>query len=306
MEFKKIEYIDRKTGKTLIEKVPGENFLKFLYYNPFGVLPLEALVKRKFLSVLYGKKMDSESSKKMIPNFVKEHSINMEESVKSIDEFTSFNDFFYRELKPDSRVVDRRRGVLTSPADGKVFVIENVSKDTEFFVKGEKFYLEDFLKNKSLAKKYKNGMMFIIRLAPVDYHRFHFPASGMISKTKLIKGAYYSVSTHAIRKKFRIFCENKRTLSTLFTDSFKDICILEIGATMVGGIKQTYIPYTHVKKGDEKGYFYFGGSTVILLLEKQSFRIDKDILENSRNGIETKISMGERLGVSWRFREEED
>ncbi len=266
--------------------------------------------------------MDSPSSCKLIPDFVKEHNINMEESIKSIDEFQSFNDFFTRKLKPNSRAIQREKGILASPADGKVFVLENINKDTHFFVKGEKFTLEDFFRNKSFAKKYDNG---IIRLAPVDYHRFHFPASGLISKSKVIDGAYYSVSTHAIRTNFRIFCENKRSFSTLFTDQFKDICIAEIGATvidgayysvsthairtnfrifcenkrsfstlftdqfkdiciaeigatMVGGIKQTYIPYTYVEKGDEKGYFFFGGSTVILLLEKQSFKIDKDLL----------------------------
>lgn len=301
VEFKKIDYIDRKSGKIFTENVPGERFLKFLYYNPFGILPLELLVKRKVLSVIYGKKMDSKSSCKIIPKFIKEHNINMNESEKQIEDFKSFNDFFIRKLKPNSRKIDIRQGVLSSPADGKVFVLENINKDTKFFAKGESFTLEDFFQNKSLAKKYDNGIMFIIRLAPVDYHRFHFPASGIISKTKNIKGAYYSVSTHAIRKNFRIFCENKRSYSTLFTDSFKDVCIAEIAATMVGGIKQTYIPYTHVKKGDEKGYFYFGGSTVILLLQKQAFTIDKDLLENSKKGIETKIYMGERLGISKNF-----
>ncbi|WP_300331838.1 phosphatidylserine decarboxylase [Fusobacterium sp.] len=304
MEFKQIKYIDRKTGNTLIENVPGEKFLKFLYYNPFGKLPLELLVKRKFLSVLYGKKMDSKNSCKIIPEFVKEHSINMDESIKQIDDFTSFNDFFTRELKPNSRKIDQRDSVLASPADGKVFVIENISENTKFFAKGEEFTLTDFFRNKNFAKKYKNGIMFIIRLAPVDYHRYHFPADGMISKSKTIEGAYYSVSTHAVRQNFRIFCENKRSFSTLFSDFFKDICIAEIGATMVGGIKQTYIPYTHVKKGDEKGYFFFGGSTVILLLEKQPFKIDEDILKNSRNGLETKVYMGESLGSTLRVRGE--
>ena len=305
MEFKKIKYIDRKTGKILEENVPGEKFLKFLYYNPFGTLPLELLVKRKFLSTFYGKRMDSPSSTKLIPDFVKEHNINMEESIKKINEFESFNDFFIRKLKPNARNIEKDKGILASPADGKVFVLENISRDTHFFAKGERFTLEEFFRNKSFAKKYTNGIMFIIRLAPTDYHRFHFPATGLISKSKNIPGAYYSVSTHAIRTNFRIFCENKRSFSTLFTDQFKDICIAEIGATMVGGIKQTYIPYTYVEKGDEKGYFFFGGSTVILFLEKQSFKIDKDLLENSKKGIETKVYMGESLGYSPRFRGED-
>ena len=138
--------------------------------------------------------------------------------------------------------------------------------------------------------------MVIVRLAPADYHRFHFPADGKISMSRKIEGYYYSVSPHAIRQNFRIFCENKREYSILSTEKFGDICIAEIGATMVGGIEQTYEPDTFVKKGDEKGYFYFGGSTVIMFLEKDRVEIDRDILENSINGIETKVFMGEGIG----------
>lgn len=296
MEFKEIEYINRSTDKIEIEKVPGENFLKFLYYNPFGKLPLEALVKKKFLSEWYGKKMSSPKSAEMIEKFVNEHGIKLSESKKSLKEFKSFNDFFIRELKPGARKIDFDEDVLVSPSDGKVIVIENMPDSSKFFLKGEEFTLKEFFKDEELAEKYMGGTMVIVRLAPVDYHRYHFPADGKISESKKIEGYYYSVSTHAIRKNFRIFCENKREYSILSTEKFGDICISEIGATMVGGIKQTYTPNTAVSKGDEKGYFYFGGSTVIMFLEKDRVEIDRDILENSINGIETKVFMGEGIG----------
>ena len=296
MEFREIEYINRDTEKVEIEKVPGEKFLKFLYYNPFGTLSLEAVVKKKFLSAWYGKKMDSPKSCELIEKFVKEHNINMGESKKRIKDFKSFNDFFIRELKPGARKIDYDEDVLVSPADGKILVIENMHDSSKFFLKGEEFTLKEFFKDEALAEKYQGGIMAIIRLAPVDYHRFHFPADGKISKSKEIEGYYYSVSPHAIRQNFRIFCENKREYSILSTEKFGDICISEIGATMVGGIKQTYIPDSVVQKGDEKGYFYFGGSTVIMFIEKDRAEIDRDILENSINGIETKIFMGERIG----------
>lgn len=296
MEFREIEYINRSTDKKEIEKVPGEKFLKFLYYNPFGKLSLEALVKKKFLSKWYGKKMDSPKSYEMIGKFVKEHGINLNESKKGLNDFTSFNDFFIRELKSGARKIDFDEDVLVSPADGKIIVIENMHDSSKFFLKGEEFTLKEFFKDEAMAEKYMGGIMAIIRLAPVDYHRYHFPADGKISKSREIEGYYYSVSPHAIRKNFRIFCENKREYSILSTEKFGDICISEIGATMVGGIKQTYTPDTFVSKGDEKGYFYFGGSTVIVFLEKDRVEIDRDILENSINGIETKIFMGERIG----------
>ena len=152
-------------------------------------------------------------------------------------------------------------------------------------------------RDKNLAKKYEDGIFVIIRLAPVDYHRFHFPADGIIEDSHLINGDYYSVSTHAIRRNFRIFCENKREYSILKTQKFGDIVMIEVGATMVGGIKQTYKPNSFVKKGQEKGYFYFGGSTCILVFEKGKVKLDKDLIENTKKGIETKVYMGEKIGV---------
>lgn len=298
MKFKEIEYIQRKTGEKLIEKVPGENFLKFLYYNPFGKLSLNAIIKRKMLTSYYGKKMDKPKSVEKIKKLIVSAGIDMSESKKSIEEFKNFNEFFIRELKEGSRIIDKEENSLVSPADGKIFVYENLDDVKKFFIKGDEFTLKEFLKNDKLANKYKNGIFMIVRLAPIDYHRFHFPADGVIGKTEKIEGYYYSVSTHAIKKNFRIYCENKREYSILKTRKFGDILMAEIAATMVGGIKQTYIQNTHVKKGDQKGWFYFGGSTVIMLFEKEKVKIDTDLLENSLKGIETRVYMGEKIGVS--------
>lgn len=298
MEFKKIEYIERKTGEIKVEKVPGEKYLKFLYYNPLGELPLNLVVKKKFLTEYYGREMDKPESVKKIPSFIKEADINISEAKKKVEEFTSFNDFFYRELKDGARTVDTREEVLSSPADGKILVFENLDKEKKFYIKGDKFTLEEFFADKELAEKYRDGIFMIIRLAPIDYHRFHFPTDGKISESKLVDGAYYSVSTHAIRKNFRILCENKREYSILKTERFGDIAMFEVGATMVGGIKQSYQPNTFVKKGEEKGYFYFGGSTCVLVFEKGKVKIDSDLLENTKKGIETKVYMGEKIGVA--------
>lgn len=296
MKFNKINYIERKTGEIKTEKVPGEKYLKFLYYNPLGELPLNLVVKKKFLTEYYGKKMNKPESVKKIPDFIKATDINIAEAKKEIKDFTSFNDFFYRELKDGARSIDFSENVLISPADGKILVFENLEKEKEFYIKGDKFTLEEFFADKNLAAKYKNGIFMIIRLAPIDYHRFHFPCDGIISESKLINGDYYSVSTHAIKKNFRILCENKREFSILKTKNFGEIAMFEVGATMVGGIKQSYQPNTSIKKGEEKGYFYFGGSTCILVFEKGKVRIDRDLVENTKKGIETKVYMGEKIG----------
>ena len=246
----------------------------------------------------YGKQMNKPESTKKIPSFIKEADINISEAKKNIEDFTSFNDFFYRELKEGARVIDYSQEVLTSPADGKILVFENLDKDKEFYIKGDRFTLEEFFASEELAQKYKDGIFMIIRLAPIDYHRFHFPTDGIISESKLINGVYYSVSTHAIKKNFRILCENKREYSILKSEKFGDIAMFEVGATMVGGIKQSYQPNSFIKKGEEKGYFYFGGSTCVLVFEKGKVKIDSDLIENTKKGIETKVYMGEKIGVA--------
>lgn len=298
MKFEKIKYIERKTGEILIEKVPGEKYLKFLYYNPLGELPLNMIVRKKWLTSYYGKKMNTPESVDKIESFIKETGIKMAEAKKNIKEFTSFNDFFYRELKPGARKIDYNENILVSPADGKILAFENLDEEKKLYIKGDEFTLQEFFKDDELAKKYKGGTFVIVRLAPVDYHRFHFPTDGKISESKVIEGYYYSVSTHAIKKNFRILCENKREYSILHTENFGDIAMVEVGATMVGGITQTYTPNSYVLKGDEKGYFYFGGSTCILVFEKGKIQMDRDLIENTKKGIETKVYMGEKIAVA--------
>jgi len=288
-----IRYIDRKTKQIKKELVPAENYLKFLYHNPFGKLSLHLIGKRKLLTRFYGKLMDKPKSRNKIEDFIKENKIDMRESLLDIREFKTFNEFFYRKLKSNSRKIEN--GII-SPADGKVIAFENIKDLSSFFIKGDEFTLKEFLHNKKLADEYKNSSLVIIRLAPRDYHRFHFPADGKITTNKKIGGYYFSVSPYAIKQNFNIFCENKREYSILKTKDKGNILISEIGATMVGSIIQTFKPISHVKKGDEKGYFAFGGSSVLMLIDNDKIKIDKDILENTKRGYETTIRMGERIG----------
>jgi phosphatidylserine decarboxylase len=146
-----------------------------------------------------------------------------------------------------------------------------------------------------LAKKYKDGAMAIVRLAPADYHRFHFPASGKVSASKAINGHYFSVSPLALQRSLKIFCENYREYCILESPTFGDILISDVGATMVGSIIQTYKANSEIEKGDEKGYFAFGGSTLVLLFEKGKADFDADLTSNTKKGFETTIRMGEQI-----------
>lgn len=290
-----IQYIHRPSGELRQEIVPGERWLTWLYHNPLGRLALKGVVKRKFLSAWYGRKMDAPESCARIPGFVASLNIDMAEALRSVDEYTSFNDFFMRELQPGARPVDSDPDAIVSPADGKVLAFGGLQGLDSFFVKGQSFSMDKFLGSAALSRKYANGTLLIIRLAPVDYHRFHFPADGHISTTTPVSGTYFSVSPHAVKDNLSIYWENKREYAVLTTERAGDILLCEVGATMVGTIVQRYTPDSDVRKGDEKGWFTFGGSTVIMLLEKGAATVDGDILANTRNGLETSIRMGERL-----------
>jgi len=289
-----IQYYDRHSGLLKTEKVAGEKWLAWLYNNPVGEATLWALAKRKVVSSFYGNRMDRPSSTKKIQAFADEFDIDMSTAQKQ--EFSSFNDFFTRKLKNNARPVDTNSSVIVSPADGKILAYANIS-NSDFIVKGYRFDIFSFLNNASLARKYLNGSLVIIRLAPPDYHRFHFPISGSVLPITRIDGDYYSVNPLALRKMIEIFCLNKREFTIISNPLFGDVVMTEVGATMVGSIVQTYTG-NFVKKGEEKGYFRFGGSTVVLLFEKNKIRIDEDLLINTLKGYETVIKEGERIGAA--------
>jgi len=292
-ESSPIKYIERSSGEVKVEKVPGEYWLHWLYNNPVGEVSLETIVKRKFLSDWYGNKMDSPESADKIASFVEEYNIDL--SIAKKQEFTSFNDFFYRELKDGVRPFNLDSNIVCSPADGKLLVYTNIG-DQDFIVKGYKLNLNEFLQNDKLAEKYKDGTLIIVRLCPTDYHRYHFPLAGEIQKDVSISGDLYSVSPIAIKKKIEIFCMNKRSYLQVSNQYIGDYIIAEVGATMVGSIIRTYAD-KKVEKGEEMGYFKFGGSTIVLLFEKGEIIVDNDLIENTLKGIETEVKVGERIAV---------
>ncbi len=295
-EVEPIQYMDRASGEIRTEKIAGEHWLAWLYHNPVGQLSLHALVKRKIISNWYGNRMDSPGSADKIDPFVEEYGIDL--GIARKDTFTSFNDFFTRELRPGARSINSDTNVITSPADCKILAYEDIS-NMDFMVKGYRFDVYSFLQDTMLAAKYEDGDLLIARLCPADYHRFHFPVSGRVSEPVRIEGDLYSVNPIALRKVIEIFCLNKREYVTIATAQFGDVIMGEVGATMVGSIIQTYTGNTAVK-GQEKGYFKFGGSTVILLFEPRKVRIDEDLLRNTLQQLETEVKVGERVAVRLR------
>ncbi len=295
-----IQIIDRKTGQLQEERVYGHAHLMRIYGEGFlakcfsySLLPLLALCP--WFSRLYGWLQRRKASARSIQPFIEEYGVDASEFVKK--EFSSFNDFFIRTLKPECRPIlgDPKRAVL--PADGRYLVFPKIREADGFFVKGRKFSLRTFLQDPILARRYGEGSMVIARLCPFDYHRFHFPCSGTPSDAREIPGALYSVNPLALKRRPTILSENKRKVTEIDTDQFGVMLYVEVGATFVGTIHETYLPFVAAKKGEEKGYFSFGGSCLVLLFEKGTIRFDADLVAHSRQGRETYARFGESLGV---------
>lgn len=291
-----IQIFNRKTKSYEEEKVFGDKYIKWCYESPLGKNMTELIVKRKIISSIYGFYCDRALSKRKIPSFIKDYEINMQECIKSENEFTSFNDFFSRKLKPEARPIDMNHSKLISPGDGRLFAYENINMDDLIQVKHLTYSLSELLCDDDIAKEYNGGTCLVLRLCPTDYHRFHFIDSGVPKKSKFINGNYYSVNPTALERIPKLYCQNKREWSIFKSDNFGEVIYVEVGATCVGSIIQTYTPEVKVKKGQEKGYFKFGGSTTILFFKKNVVKIDDDILNQTNLGFECKIQMGETIG----------
>lgn len=291
-----IKVYNRKTKEYEIEKVAGGGLLDALYGNPLGKAGLEMLVKRKFYSSLTGVACDTRLSAGKIASFIKNFNIDMTAAVSKADEYKSFNEFFTRKLTKEARPFSEDRDTLLSPGDGRLKVWAGIDTDKILQIKGQSYSLNELIQDNELAKKYYGGVCILLRLAPVDYHRFHFIDDGVCTRSKRIKGHYYSVNPVALNAIPKVFCQNKREISIFSSENFGDILYIEVGATSVGSIIQTYKEGRPVKKGNEKGYFKFGGSTVILFLEKGRATIDSEILAQTEMGLETLVLAGEIIG----------
>jgi len=291
-----IRFFNRHTGSLETEQVYGEGFLRWSYGHPMGALALTALVKRPLFSAWYGRRMSTPASAARVAPFIARYGLDPAEFAQRPESFRSFNEFFSRNLIPDSRPIDPDAASVVFPADGRHLGFERASAIAAVFVKGQKFDLAKLLGDADLAARYADGALVLSRLCPVDYHRFHFPAEGVPGATRLIQGPLFSVSPIALRQRLAYLWTNKRTLTQLVTGRFGTVLLLEIGATCVGTIQQTFAPGKPVAKGQEKGYFAFGGSSTITIFEPGSVLLAADLVEQSSNLTELYAKVGSRMG----------
>ncbi|MCB2313620.1 phosphatidylserine decarboxylase [Clostridium tagluense] len=292
-----IKYYNRKENKYEIEKVAGEKYLNWSYCSPVGIGLVELLLKKKLFSKLYGYYCDTKISCKKIESFIEDFNIDMSLYQKTPDQYSSFNEFFIRELNPEGRIISSNDNALISPCDGKISAYENIDLDGLVQIKGFTYSLKELVEDNEIYNLYHGGTCLIFRLCPTDYHRFHFIDSGVCGETTKIKGHYYSVNPIALKNVKKLFCQNKREWSILHSDNFSDVIYMEVGATCVGSIIQGYTPNVRITKGEEKGYFKFGGSTVILFFKKGVVKMNEEILTQTKLGFETSVTLGEKIGL---------
>lgn len=291
-----IEVMQRSTGEKFTEKIYGEDAMKIFYGSPSVTKLTSKLLTNKMLSSIYGAYNDSGLSKHKIEEFVHTMGIDIAECEKDLTAYQSFNDFFSRKLNFRARPICRKAGTIISPSDGRLTVIPKLNENTLSYIKWAPVHLIDLFHNSlSLVERYKNGSCAILRLCPADYHRFHFPVSGKIGLTKTVPGLLHSVNPYALQQNIPVFCLNKRTISELDSNEAGKVLLMEVGAMFVGTIVQTYRPTMTVEKGEEKGFFKFGGSTCIMFFEKDAIHFDEDLVKYSEFGLETYVKMGEQI-----------
>ncbi|KAL1336283.1 phosphatidylserine decarboxylase proenzyme 2 isoform X1 [Arachis hypogaea] len=298
---------DRKSQR-LVEEIIDKKIvlsMRAIYQSKVGLGLMDVGVKELLQSISekQGARMDSPESAADIPKFVESYKgqINLAEVKYPLEQFKTFNEFFIRELKPGSRPISSPEcdNIAVCAADCRLMAFKTVDDSSRFWIKGRKFSVEGLLGKEMCSNAFVDGTLVIFRLAPQDYHRFHVPVSGTIEQFVDIPGCLYTVNPIAVNSKYcNVFTENKRVVSIISTVDFGKVAFVAIGATMVGSITFTRKKGDYVKKGDEFGYFSFGGSTVICVFEKNSIAIDEDLLANSSRSLETLVCVGMRLGIS--------
>lgn len=283
----KTDIIDRKNKKKYVEKSPLS--ASFLYKTLIGSVIL-AFATRKTVSKVSSIYMNSKFSKKNIGKFIEKNKIDMTDYPKR--DYMSFNDFFTRKIIKAKRPISKIAEDVISVADSKLLVYK-IDNNTEMCIKEKKYTVKDLLRDKELSKEYKNGICLVFRLTVDDYHRYCFIDDGTLVDNKKINGILHTVGPIAFRK-YKVFKENQREYSIVETKNFGKVIQMEVGALMVGKIVNH--DKKKFKRGEEKGYFLFGGSTIVVLFKENAVKIDEDILKNSKRGIETRVKFGETIG----------
>jgi phosphatidylserine decarboxylase len=277
--------------KPIVYKIYGDSLsVRFLYNTLPGRILLRVLVKPA-VSMFFGFMMDRGVSRVFIPGFIKRNYIDLDEYEN--EKYISFNSFFTRKVKEGARPLPTNASDVFAPCDGKLTAYP-IAEDSVFCIKNTVYSVESLLGDKTLASGFINGICLIFRLTPDDYHRYCYIDDGEVLASKTIKGVLHTVRPIAL-KRYNIYAQNAREYAVLQTKNFGKVIQLEVGALFVGRIvnHKTNGPF---QRGEEKGMFAFGGSTVVMLFEEGAVEIDGAIIESTRQNSETVVRMGVKIG----------
>ncbi len=290
-----IEFFNRYTRRVETEQIYGEWWLRWGYETRLGRLAIWTFAQRAWFGKFYGWRMRRPVSRERIAPFIQHYGLEAAEFARAPESFASFDDFFSRTLRPGARPIEGDADTVVFGADGRHLGFQDASQAEGVFVKGQQWDIEALLDDAELARIYGHGTLVLSRLCPVDYHRFHFPCNGTPGPSRLINGTLASVNPIALRRRLERLWENKRVVTIVETAKFGKVLLLEIGATNVGSITQTFTPGKAVAKGDEKGFFSFGGSATMTIFEPGRVKLAEDLVEQTKAGRELYARMGSKL-----------
>ena len=288
-----VTYITRDGTK--IDGTTGQDHLLEVIYGHALTRMLLRLFLSPAVSDICGKFLSTRLSRRIIPSFVKKNHIDL--SIYEKQEFDSYNAFFTRKIKAEQRPINDQKNVLISPSDGKVTAYP-ITQKGRFWIKHTQYTAAQLLKDERLAERYMGGWIYVIRLTVDDYHRYCYVADGRKSRQRKIRGVLHTVNPVA-NDYYPIYKMNSREYCLLKTKEFGTILLMEVGALMVGKINNHEEDSAQVKRGDEKGMFEFGGSTIVVMTEPGMTKPDKDIIQNTKVQAETLIKMGEPIGCKY-------
>lgn len=291
-----ITYFDRAKKRDEVERIYGDGLIRWFYGSRSGKIANDGIASRHWFAHLYGSYKSSGLSRREIAPFIEKFGIRMDEFEDR--DYRSFNDFFARSFRSGARAFVAGGADMPAFAEGRYLAFDAICGDETFPVKGMHLSAEELLGSAYEAEPFIGGPMLIARLSPVDYHRFHYPDAGRTIASYRVGGRLHSVNPLALRAKSDVFVTNERHVSILDTESFGRLAFVEVGALFVGRIVQTHSSDAPFERGDEKGYFLFGGSTVIVMGEKGRWRPDADLLEQTAKGRETLVRLGDRVGCA--------
>lgn len=285
-----MKYKDR-AGNITIKSSFQEKVINSVYSNTIGRFVLKGATNPK-VSEFFSNALNSKTSRIIINPFIRSNGIDMNEYEYKC--FESYNDFFIRQIKEQNRPINMDKNAFISPCDGKVTVY-NIDSNLCFKIKGSFYNVATLLNSFKLAEEFSGGICVVIRLSVDNYHRYCYLDNAKKGANIFIPGKLHTVNPIAFEH-FQIFKENSREYCILDTENFGKVVQIEVGAMMVGKIIN-YHGCKTVEKGEEKGRFEFGGSTVVLLLKKDAIVLDNDIVKNSFDDFETIVKMGEKIGT---------